>query len=204
MTAVKICGLTRAQDVAAAAELGAAILGFNFVEASLRRISTALGRELVGSAPEGVLRAGVFAEAGRTEVGRTIAALGLQVVQLHRTVTRDDVETLGAGIMPAIRLETGRAGLPPSDVLARCRGLLWDSSAGQGRVADWALVETAGPLPVPVFVAGGLDADNVGDVIRRLRPAGVDVASGVERAPGIKDRGKLERFFEAVREADRG
>ena len=204
MTAVKICGLTRAEDVAAAAELGAAILGFNFVEASPRRISTALGRDLVGSAPEGVLRAGVFAEADRTEIERTIAGLGLQVVQLHRTVTRDDVETLGAGVMPAVRIEKGPAGLPPSDVLARCRGLLWDSSAGRGRVADWALVEAAGLLPVPVFVAGGLDADNVGDVIRRLRPAGVDVASGVERAPGIKDRAKLERFFEAVREADRG
>ncbi len=204
MTAVKVCGLTRAEDVAAAAELGAAILGFNFVEASPRRVSMALARELAGSVPAGILRAGVFAEADRTEVGRTIAEVGLQVVQLHRTVTRDDVETLGAGIVPAVRLEAGPTGLPPSDVLERCRGLLWDSSAGRGRVPDWGLVEAAGPLPVPVFVAGGLDPDNVGDVIRRLRPAGVDVASGVERAPGIKDRGRLERFFEAVREADRG
>jgi len=204
MTAVKICGLTRAEDVAAAAELGAAILGFNFVDASPRRISASLGRELAGSAPGGVLRAGVFAEAGRAEVERTIAEVGLEVVQLHRAVTRDDVETLGAGVMPAVRLESGAAGLPPSDVLARCRGLLWDSSAGRGRMPDWALVAAAGTLPVPVFVAGGLDPDNVAGVIRRLRPAGVDVASGVERSPGIKDRGKLERFFEAVREADRG
>ena len=204
MTAVKICGLTRAEDVVAAAELGAAILGFNFVESSPRRISRTRARELAAVAPPGVLRAGVFTDAGHSEVALAVAELGLQIVQLHRAVTAEDVDAFDAGVMPAIRIEVGRMGLPPADVLTRCRGLLWDSSGGRGRAPDWALVEEAGPLPVPVFVAGGLDPDNVGDVIRRLRPAGVDVASGVERAPGIKDLGRLQRFFEAVREADDG
>jgi phosphoribosylanthranilate isomerase len=108
------------------------------------------------------------------------------------------------GVVPAVRLEDGRGGLPSPEILARCRSILWDSSGGKGRVADWSLVEAAGPVSVPVYVAGGLDAGNVGEVIRRLRPAGVDVASGVESRPGIKDRRRLERFFEAVREADRG
>ena len=204
MTAVKICGLTRAEDVVAAAELGAAILGFNFVESSPRRISRTRARELAAAAPPGVLRAGVFTDAGHSEVARAVAEVGLQIVQLHRAVTAEDVDAFDAGVMPAIRIEMGRMELPPADVLTRCRGLLWDSSGGRGRAPDWALVEEAGPLPVPVFLAGGLDPDNVGDVIRRLRPAGVDVASGVERAPGIKDLGRLQRFFEAVREADDG
>ena len=95
--------------------------------------------------------------------------------------------------------------LPPADVLTRA---VTASSGTRAAAADarrtgrWS--KRRDPWPVPVFVAGGLDPDNVGDVIRRLRPAGVDVASGVESAPGIKDRGRLERFFEAVREADDG
>ncbi len=204
MTQVKICGLTREEDVAAACELGAAILGFNFAPGSPRRISAARARTISGAAPAGVLRAGVFTDAGRDEIARAADEAGLQIVQIHRQVTLEDVEELPAQVVPAVRTEAGRGGLPPAAVLARCRSVLWDSSGGRGRVADWGLVEEAGALPVPVFVAGGLDADNVGEVIRRLRPAGVDVASGVEIAPGIKARGRLERFFEAVREADRG
>jgi len=204
MTAVKICGLTRVQDVAAAAGLGAAILGFNFAESSPRRITRSQARAIAAAVPAGVLRAGVFTGADRAEIARTIAEVGLEIVQLHRSVTGEDVDGLEAEVMPAVRAETGRSGLPPADVLSKCRSLLWDSSGGRGRPSDWALVERAGPLPIPVFVAGGLDPDNVGEVIRRLRPAGVDVASGVESAPGIKDGGKLKRFFEAVREADRG
>jgi len=204
MTAVKICGLTRAEDVTAAVALGAAILGFNFVESSPRRISWSHARELAAAIPSGIPRAGIFAEGPRSDIARAIAEAGLQIVQVHRSLTREDVEELEAAVIPAVRVEAGRAGLPPAEVLTKCRALLWDSSGGRGREPDWTLVEEAGPLPVPVFLAGGLDPDNVGDVIRRLRPAGVDVASGVERAPGIKDRGKLERFFQAVREADRG
>jgi len=204
MTEVKICGLTREEDVAAACELGAAILGFNFVKGSPRRISVARARAIAAAAPPETLRAGVFADVPREEIARAIEGAGLQIVQLHRRVSSEDVRELSAQIVPAVRLEAGRGGLPDASVLARCRAVLWDSSGGRGRVADWSRVEEAGPLPVPVHVAGGLDPDNVGEVIRRLRPAGVDVASGVESAPGVKDRGKLERFFEAVREADRG
>ena len=100
--------------------------------------------------------------------------------------------------------EAGHAGLPPDAILVRCRAILWDSSTGRGQTPDWSEIALAGTLSVPVFVAGGLDADNVAEVIRLLRPDGVDVASGVESSPGIKDRRKLERFFEAVRAADRG
>jgi phosphoribosylanthranilate isomerase len=203
MTAVKICGLTREEDVEAAAELGAEILGFNFVTSSPRRISVSRARALAAAAPVDILRAGVFTTEDRREIARTVGEVPLQVVQLHRRVTPEDVEALPAAVMPAVRIEEGRAGLPPADILARCRSVLWDSSAGMGRAPDWSLIEDAAALPVPVFVAGGLDPENVGEVIRRLRPSGVDVASGIESAPGIKDRRKLERFFAAVREADR-
>ena len=203
MTEVKICGLTRSEDVVAACELGASILGFNFVAASPRRLSIGRAREISAAAPASVMRAGVFATESRDEVVRAVREVALQLVQLHRPVLQDDLEGLGADIVPAVPVEAGREGLPPAEILARCRALLWDSSVGRGHTPDWSALERVGALPVPTFVAGGLDPMNVGEVIRRLRPQGVDVASGVESAPGIKDRRKLERFFEAVREADR-
>jgi phosphoribosylanthranilate isomerase len=206
MTAVKICGLTRSEDVAAAGDLGAAILGFNFAASSPRRISVERAREISAAAPPGVLRAGVFVAESRDEVARAVREASLQIVQLHRAIEDEDFRTtyMDADVIPAVRAEAGRAGLPSEGLLKKCRAILWDSSVGRGRSPEWSEIERAGVLPVPVFVAGGLDPDNVGEVIRRLRPDGVDVASGVESSPGIKDRRKLERFFEAVRVADRG
>jgi phosphoribosylanthranilate isomerase len=204
MTAVKICGLTRSEDVAAAAGLGASILGFNFAASSPRRILPERAREISAAAPPGVLRAGVFVTECREDVARAVREASLQIVQLHRAIEDDDFETLGADVIPAVPAELGRAGLPSDARLKKCRAILWDSSVGHGRATDWSGIERVGALPVPVFVAGGLDPDNVGDVIRRLRPDGVDVATGVESSPGIKDRRKLERFLEAVRAADRG
>ena len=203
MTEVKICGLTRSEDVVAACELGASILGFNFVASSPRRLTIGRAREISAAAPATVLHAGVFATESRDEVARAVREVALQLVQLHRPVLQDDLEGLGADIVPAVPVEAGREGLPPAEILARCRAVLWDSSVGRGHTPDWSALERVGALPVPTFVAGGLDPMNVGEVIRRLRPQGVDVASGVESAPGIKDRRKLELFFEAVREADR-
>jgi phosphoribosylanthranilate isomerase len=203
VTEVKICGLTRSEDVVAACELGASILGFNFVAASPRRLTIARAREISAAAPATVLRAGVFATESRDEVARAVREVALQLVQLHRPVLEEDLEELGVDIVPAVPIEAGREGLPAAEILARCRAVLWDSSGGRGRAPDWAALGRAGALPMPTFVAGGLDPMNVGEVIRRLRPEGVDVASGVESAPGIKDLRKLERFFEAVREADR-
>ena len=203
MTAVKICGLTRTEDVAAACELGASILGFNFVAASPRRLTVERARAISAETPASVLRAGVFATETREQVGQTVREVRLQVVQLHRPVRAEDLQELGAGVVAVVPVEAGAGGLPPASILARGHAVLWDSSEGRGRHPDWTALERVGRLPVPSIVAGGLDPENVGEVIRRLRPDGVDVASGVENAPGVKDRRKLERFFQAVREADR-
>jgi len=200
MTAIKICGLTRREDVALASELGAALLGFNFVEGSPRRLSVEWARAVVEDSRAGVLRVGVFAAEKRETIERAIAEVPLDLVQLHRRVTSEDVDWCPVPIVAAVRLEEGAVALPPEEVLRRCHALLWDSSSGTGRRLDADLRPPAG-LPIPYFVAGGLDADNVGDWIRRLRPSGVDVASGVESSPGIKDPRRMRLFFEAVREA---
>jgi len=203
-TAVKICGLTRAEDVALACELGAAYVGFNFVPDSPRRVTIDRARRLASaaSAASAAHRTGVFVAEDRTAIARTAEAVPLDFVQLHRRVTREDLDGLPVPLVAAVRAEDAPGAIPALDLLVHCHALLWDSSAGTGRRVDWRLLDRR-ELSIPVFVAGGLDPDNVGEVIRRLRPFGVDVASGVESAPGIKDRAKLERFFAAVRQADR-
>lgn len=201
MTAVKICGLTRSEDVAAACELGAAYVGFNFAASSPRRITPAIAREIAAAAPVGVLRVGVFVAEDAETIARAIEAAGLHLVQLHRRLTEEEVAASPVPIIAVARQVGDDFAVPRRDLLVRCHAVLFDPSEGTGKALDPARIEEAS-WPVPVLVAGGLDAENVGAVIRRLRPAGVDVASGVESAPGIKDRGKLERFFAAVREAD--
>ena len=201
MTAVKICGLTRAEDVAAACELGAAYVGFNFAASSPRRITNAIAREIAAAAAPGVLRVGVFVDEDAGTIAGAIEAAGLHLVQLHRRLTEEEVEMSPVPIIAVARQAGGEFAVPRHEILVRCHAVLFDPSEGTGKSLDPARIEEAS-WPVPVLVAGGLDAESVVAVIRRLRPAGVDVASGVESAPGVKDRGKLERFFAAVREAD--
>jgi phosphoribosylanthranilate isomerase len=202
MTAVKICGLTRSEDVALAAGLGAAYLGFNFARRSPRRVSVEQGRELAAGTPAGVLRVGVFADETMEEVARTVEAAHLDLVQLHRPLTEEDLAAAPVPVLAVARVSDGVLSVPRRDLLVRCHALLVDSSEGTGTPLDGARLEQAS-WPVPVLLAGGLGPDNVGSAIRRLRPAGVDVATGVEAAPGVKDRERLERFFAAVREVDR-
>jgi phosphoribosylanthranilate isomerase len=201
MTAVKICGLTRSEDVALAASLGAAYLGFNFARRSPRRVSLEQAIRLAASAPAGVLRVGVFTDEPMEEVAFAVEAARLDLVQLHRRLTEEDLDAVPAPVVAVARVAEGVLTAPRRDLLVRCHALLLDSSEGTGTPMDGALLEQAS-WPVPVLLAGGLDPDNVAAAVRRLRPAGVDVATGVESAPGIKDRGRLERFFAAVREAD--
>jgi phosphoribosylanthranilate isomerase len=201
MTAVKICGLMRPEDVAAACELGAAYVGFNFVAASPRRVTSAIARELAAAAAPGVLRVGVFAQEDADTIARAIEAGRLQLVQLHRRLTEEEVASSPVPIIAVARPAVGDFAVPRREILVRCHAVLFDPSEGTGQALDPGRLEEAS-WPVPVLVAGGLDPESVGAVIRRLRPAGVDVASGVESSPGIKSKERLERFFAAVKEAD--
>jgi phosphoribosylanthranilate isomerase len=200
MTVVKICGLTQPEDVALACALGAAYVGFNFVEASPRRVSPEAARDLADATAPGVLRVGVFRAEGDEAVASAVELGRLDLIQLHRPLTKQELDRAPVPMI-AVAPSGGTAPDLPLALLARCHAILLDSSEGAGRRLDPAPLRRA-RWPVPVFVAGGLDAESVGDVIRAWRPAGVDVASGGERAPGIKDRDKLARLFEAVREAD--
>ncbi len=204
---VKICGLTRGEDALAAAELGADMVGFVFAP-SRRRISVVDAKAVSQSLPEAVARVGVFVNASEDEVQSAIDSCGLDYVQLHGLVSPQLLRSLSAPAIVAIRLPSDADG---GELLARMQSLarnkvplfLVDSFVrgrwgGTGRVADWDL---AGELAqhFSIMLAGGLNPENVVEAIRKVRPWGVDVSTGVEKAPGIKDRPKMERFIAAAK-----
>ena len=206
MTQVKICGLTREKDVALACHLGASWVGFNFAERSPRRIGLDRARSLASEVPPGVGRVGVFVSESLDDIRGAVEAASLDAVQVHRALRASDVDEIPRPVFAVVRVTAAPLDLPPADSLGRCRAVLFDAATasangGTGTVFDWSLLD-GGSWPVPFFLAGGLTPENVSDAVARLHPDGVDVASGVESAPGIKDRDRMLRFFDAVRRAD--
>lgn len=206
MTRIKICGLTRPEDVSLAGELGASAVGFVFAAGSPRRVSLERAQELSAAAGPGVTRVGVFVDEDRSFIEEAVQAARLDLAQLHRPLRAADLEDAPASLIAVVSVSGSAAPLPPAQWLRRCRWLLFDAGGstgggGTGRRFDWGLLDGK-KFEAPVYLAGGLDAANVSEAIERVHPNGVDVASGVERAPGVKDPEKLRRFFETVRAAD--
>lgn len=205
MTEVKICGVTREADVESACGLGATYIGFNFASSSPRRIDLARGRQLAAAVGPGVRRVGVFVNESYDEIAAAIEAASLDLVQIHRILCTQDLERIGCGILAVAHADRDDE-VPPARLLERCAGILFDggtsaSPGGSGVPFDWSRLEIR-EWPVPVFVAGGLRPENVGASIRATKPSAVDVASGVESSPGVKDHDRMRRFFQAVRDAD--
>lgn len=209
MTRVKICGITRLPDARLSVELGAAALGFNFYEPSPRYIEPEAAAEIVAKTPPFVPAVGVFAD---ETVGERVAAIArtasVSVIQLHGPRFPKDLESLrGYRIIRAIPVgpdfDPGMLQPLPLDAF------LLDAFdpmrlGGTGKSIDWALARRATEQGKTIILAGGLSPANVGDAIRCVRPFAVDVASGVESAPGIKDPRRLRAFFAAVAAADDG
>jgi phosphoribosylanthranilate isomerase len=206
MTEVKICGLTRPRDVDLACALGASYLGFNFSALSPRRVTLDTARALAGATRSGVARVGVFVHESAEEIGAAVEAAGLDLVQIHRPLSAKDLSRSPVPVIAVVGVSSNGADAAPPELLARCRSILCDTawpgrSGGTGTVFDWSLL-VGKTWPVPLILAGGLDPGNVGEAIACVHPAAVDVASGVESSPGIKDENRMRLFFEAVREAD--
>jgi phosphoribosylanthranilate isomerase len=205
VTDVKICGLTRAEDIELACALGVSYVGFNFAAISPRRVSVPEARRLAGSCARGVARVGVFVSESREEIEAAIAVANLDLVQLHRPLSEEDL-SLPRPILAVARMRDGTAELPEGGLLSRCRLVLLDAElpgrpGGTGRTLDWTSL-SSGRWPVPLMLAGGLNPENVEEAIERARPSAVDVASGVESSPGVKDPKRMIAFVEAVRRAD--
>lgn len=208
MTGVKICGLTRPEDVAVACELGARWVGFNFAAVSPRRVGVEKARALARATAPGVERVGIFVNETVDEIRSAVDAGSLDLIQIHRPLAEADL-SLPRPIVAWLGVDLwAEVGGSPIELVERCRAVLVDTAApgrpgGTGRAFEWSALEGK-RFPVPVWLAGGLRSENVAEAIRRIRPAAVDVASGVESAPGVKDRARMADFFRAVRRADEG
>jgi phosphoribosylanthranilate isomerase len=203
-TRVKICGITREQDLEAAVAAGADALGFVFYPPSPRFLATARAAELVGRVPPFVTSVGLFVNPEAGFVREVLASARIDLIQFQGDETPEFCEQFGRPYLKVARMRPGLDLLEFARVFASARGLLLDTYVegygGAGQVFDWSLVPVG--LPLPVLLAGGLTADNVGSAIRQLRPWAVDVSSGVEIAKGIKDAAKIAAFMVAVKNAD--
>jgi len=190
---VKICGITRAEDAQLAIELGADYLGFIFVRESPRYVTPERALECGGNA-SAFQRVGVFRNAHPEEILRTVEAAKLDLVQIHGTFLRHPPPA-NRQPPPVIQAFHVRDTLP--DATTDADYILFDTGGGTGRTFDWNLLATY-PRTKPFFLAGGITPENVASAIAKTNPYAIDVASGVESRPGIKDPDKLKRLFEAI------
>jgi phosphoribosylanthranilate isomerase len=201
---VKICGITRLEDALAAARHGADALGFNFWPGSKRFIAPADAAAIVRKLPPAVEAFGVFVNASREEILAAVAASGVGTAQLHGDEPPALCASLPLPVVKAIRVDgpSALAALAAYEVSAFLLDAAGPGFGGSGRTLDWELAAEAARA-ARVFLAGGLTPENVGEAVSRVRPYGVDVASGVELMPGVKDEEKVRRFVQAAKEAAR-
>ena len=203
-TRIKICGITNLADAQLVVECGAAALGFIFYPPSQRSITPAKAAEICAALPPFVAKVGVFVNESAAVIQQTLTDCRLDVVQLHGEERPGFCRQFTVKVIKAIRVRDANSlkAAAEYDVDALLLDTYTaDQRGGTGQVFDWALARQAKTtVRVPIILSGGLAPENVGAAIRQVAPFAVDVASGVESAPGRKDPEKLRRFFEAVRE----
>jgi phosphoribosylanthranilate isomerase len=205
VTRIKCCGMTRVGDALLAARLGADAIGLVFSARSKRQVSLAQAREIVAALPPVVAAVALFMDDEANLVRQVLDEVRPTLLQFHGDESDGWCAQFGHPFLKAIAMGEGAAALPRLHDYPHATGLLLDGHAageagGSGKAFDWSLLP--GELAQSLILAGGLHAGNVGDAVRTAHPWAVDVASGVESAPGIKDPLRLEAFIRAVRTAD--
>lgn len=198
---IKICGITNEADALLAVALGADAVGFVFAP-STRQIAATVARDIARRLPAEVLTVGVFRNETPKRVVDIVQASGLHAAQLHGHETVADTRFVVERLPIVIKAFTaGDPALEEFDRYGAAIALVDSPQPGSGEVFDWSLAEGAPPNR-RVLLAGGLRPENVADAIARVRPWGVDVSSGVERAPGQKDPVLLRQFIVAAQAAE--
>lgn len=207
-TRIKVCGITSEEAAHAAVEAGADVLGFVFVPGTPRHIEPERAFAIMSTLPPMVGTVGVFRDSSLDEFIEVEQSCPTDWSQLHGAEPENLVRDCGPRVIRGIKFEAGTiaAQLAKWDAVEEVDAILVDGSAGgEGEAFAWgALVEPMASIATPVIIAGGLHAGNVGEAIAACRPYAVDVSSGVESAPGVKDAAKIRAFCRAVREADAG
>jgi phosphoribosylanthranilate isomerase len=197
---VKICGITTVDDALACVDAGADALGFNFWPESKRHVSVETAAAIARSLPPDIRTVGVFVDPSEADVERVFAAGAIDMAQLHGEESPEFCRRFAGRYIKAVRLRDESSLKRMDDY--RCDVILVDADApgygGSGQRANVALAAQAAARR-RIILAGGLNADNVGEAIMAVRPWGVDVAGGVEREPGVKDWMKVAAFVAAAR-----
>ena len=205
MTRIKCCGMTRIEDAVLAAELGADAVGLIFTARSRRRVGIDQARAIARALPPMVTTVALFMDEDAAFVDEVIASVQPDLLQFHGAERDGWCAQFGRPYLKAVAMGEGHDALPRLRAFPGAAGLVLDGhglgeAGGSGKAFDWSLMPR--DLARPVILAGGLHAGNVAEAIRTARPWGVDVSSGIESAPGIKDPSRLAAFVAAVRAAD--
>ncbi len=204
---VKICGITNADDARAAVEAGSDAVGFIFVPNTPRYVEVTVAREIAATISERVKKVGVFVDEPVEAINRIARQVSLDLVQLHGDLTRESARLVEA---PTIKVVRVRGEIDLERLRAyNARAYLLDTyiegaHGGTGRTFDWDLALPVVAAGLPVLLSGGLTPDNVAEAVRRVRPFGVDVSSGVEASPGRKDHDKVRAFIANAKGASGG
>lgn len=201
---VKICGITNSADARVAAEAGADALGFVFWEKSPRSVSLETAASIVRTLPPHIVKVGVFVNPPEELVLNAIARCGISLLQFHGDESPGYCLQFGVLSMKAFRIRDKASLQPLPDY--ETHAWLLDAYApgmpgGTGERFNWDLAVEARHLGRPIFLAGGLTAENVAQAVAQVRPYGVDVSSGVEAVPGRKDHAKVRAFISAAKGA---
>ena len=201
---IKICGLTNLEDARHCYQLGAWALGFNFYPKSPRCLLNTAAKEIMKALPKSILKVGIYINESYDTLLRCIDDLGLDLVQVYAPLN-DAPSSFKDRVILSLRAAT-KSDLPPASILSAYRYVLLDAPkvdnddllGGTGRRANWVLAESM-TREYPLILAGGLNATNVSDAIQAVNPYAIDLASGVEQTPGIKDQSQINRLFEAYK-----
>lgn len=205
MTRIKICGITREQDLLAVANSGADAIGLVFYEKSPRHVSVQQASELMRNVPPFVTVVGLFVNPTLDYVRQVLATVSLDVLQFHGEESPEFCQQFGKPYLKAIRVKAGVDLVEYAARYAGAQGLLLDAfvegtQGGTGESFDWALIPQN--LSLPVILSGGLHAGNVAEAVKQVRPYAVDVSSGVEASKGIKDAARVAAFIKEVKQID--
>ncbi|GAB5450016.1 MAG: phosphoribosylanthranilate isomerase [Halioglobus sp.] len=201
---VKICGITRVDDAIAAAEAGVDAIGMVFYPDSPRAVSSGQAADIVASLPPFVTAVGLFVNAEAAAINAVLDSVPLDVLQFHGDESAEFCASFRRPYLKAVRMREGVDLVAEAKRYQGARALLLDAwsehaPGGTGKTFDWNLI--ARDISLPFALAGGLDADNVAAALAKVRPAAIDLSSGVEREPGVKDAAKIGEFMAVLRAA---
>ncbi len=205
MVRIKICGFTDPEQACLACEAGADAIGFVFAPKSPRLISKEDARQIIKKLPPLIQTVGVFVDESADTIRQVLNFCGLDLVQFHGSEPPGFCKLFAPRAIKALRVKNETVLDEISDYRGTVRGILLDAwsrkaQGGTGKVFDWEIARQAVlSADMPVILAGGLSVDNASEAVRLVRPWGVDVSSGVESSPGVKDIEKVRRFVNTVR-----